>query len=129
MYNSRKDFRPVLQKNATDYLMVDPTWVGGISETRRLAEMAQGYNIPAAMHDCTDPLTLFAGIHVGTAVPNVVLQETVRAHIRTFYDLLIEPNITIEQGYAIPPTEPGLGTRLRPNLFDPNHAGYRITRL
>ena len=129
MYNSREDFRHVLERTATDYLMVDPTWVGGISETRRLAEMAQGYNIPAAMHDCTGPLTLFAGIHVATAVPNVVLQETVRAHIRTFYDLLIAPNIKIEQGFAIPPTEPGIGTRLRPDLFDPNHEGYRISNL
>ena len=129
MLNSREDFRHVLEKNATDYLMVDPTWVGGISETRRLAEMAQAYNIPTAMHDCTGPLTLFAGLHVATAVPNVVLQETVRAHIRTFYDLLIEPNAVIRQGHALPPEGPGLGTRLHPGLFDPEHQGYRITHL
>ena len=128
MYISREDYRHVLERNAADYLMIDPTWVGGISETRRLAEMAQGYNIPAAMHDCTGPLTLFAGIHVATAVPNVVIQESVRAHIRTFYDLLIEPNIVIENGFARPPEGPGLGTRLRPGLFDPGHKGYRITR-
>lgn len=129
MLISREDYRHVLEKNAADYLMVDPTWVGGISETRRLAEIAQGYNIPAAMHDCTGPLTLFSGLHVATAVPNVVLQETVRAHIRTFYDLLIEPNIVIQNGYAQPTEGPGLGTRLHPDLFDPNHAGYRITKL
>jgi galactonate dehydratase len=129
MLTSREDYRLVLERSAADYIMADPTWVGGISETRRLAEMAQGYNIPALMHDCTGPLTLFSGIHVATAVPNVVFQESVRAHIRTFYDLLIEPNIVIQQGYAIPPTQPGLGTKLREELFSPEqYDSYRITR-
>jgi galactonate dehydratase len=127
MLTSREDYRLVLERRAADYLMADPTWVGGISETRRLAEMAQAYNVPALMHDCTGPLTLFAGIHVATAVPNVVFQESVRAHIRTFYDELIEPNIAIEQGWAVPPSLPGLGTRLRAELFSPQHASYRLS--
>ncbi len=80
------------------------------------------------MHDCTGPLTLFAGLHVATAVPNVTFQETVRAHIRTFYSSLIETNVVIEQGFALPPETPGLGTRLRSELFDTKRASYRITR-
>lgn len=128
MLVSREEYRLVLERRAADYLMIDPTWVGGISETRRLAEMAQTYNIPATMHDCTGPLTLFAGLHVATAVPNVVFQESVRAHIRTFYDQLIETNVVIEQGHAVPPAGPGLGTKLRPELFTAGRAGYRATR-
>ena len=128
MLISREDYRLVLERGAADYIMVDPTWVGGISETRRLAEMAQGYNVPALMHDCTGPLTLFSGVHVGTAVPNVVFQESVRAHIRTFYDQLIEPNIVIEKGYAVPPSLPGLGTRLLDELFSAErYPDYRVS--
>ena len=128
MFPTREEYRLVLEKRAADYVMIDPTWVGGISETRRLAELAQSYNVPATMHDCTGPLTLFAGMHVATAVPNVVFQESVRAHIRTFYSSLIETNISIEHGFAIPPTGPGLGTRLLPELFTPGLHGYRISR-
>ncbi|HYF36723.1 MAG TPA: mandelate racemase/muconate lactonizing enzyme family protein [Prosthecobacter sp.] len=128
MLTSREDYRLVLERRAADYIMIDPTWVGGISETRRLAEYAHAYNLPATMHDCTGPLTLFAGLHVATAVPNVVFQESVRAHIRTFYSQLIETNIEIENGWALPPAAPGLGTRLCPALFDPQRDGYRITR-
>ena len=128
MFPTREEYRLVLEKRAADYVMIDPTWVGGISETRRLAELAQSYNVPATMHDCTGPLTLFAGMHVATAVPNVVFQESVRAHIRTFYSSLIETNISIEHGFAIPPTGPGLGTRLLPELFTPGLQGYRISR-
>ena len=128
MLTSREDYRLVLERGAADYCMIDPTWVGGISETRRLAEMAQTYNVPATMHDCTGPLTLFSGLHVATAVPNVVFQETVRAHIRTFYSLLIDTNVVIENGHALPPTGPGLGTRLLPSLFDPKCESYRISK-
>jgi L-alanine-DL-glutamate epimerase-like enolase superfamily enzyme len=129
MYSSREDYRLVLERRAADYVMIDPTWAGGISETRRLAEYAQAYNLPATMHDCTGPLTLFAGLHVATAVPNVVFQESVRAHIRTFYSDLIETNVSIERGWAVPPAGPGLGTRLRPALFDAGRENHRITRM
>jgi L-alanine-DL-glutamate epimerase-like enolase superfamily enzyme len=125
---TREEYRLILQKHAADYVMIDPTWVGGISETRRLAELAQAYNLPATMHDCTGPLTLFAGMQVATALPNVVFQESVRAHIRTFYSSLIETNISIEHGFALPPSSPGLGTRLRPELFVPGQHGHRISR-
>ena len=128
MLCSREDYRCILEKRAADYVMIDPTWAGGISETRRLAEFAQTYNLPATMHDCTGPLTLFSGLHVATAVPNVVFQESVRAHIRSFYSQLIETNVQIEHGFALPPSAPGLGTRLLPSLFSPAAPGYRISR-
>ena len=128
MLPTREEYRLVLERRAADYIMIDPTWIGGISETRRIAEMAQAYNLPATMHDCTGPLTLFAGLHVATAVPNVVFQESVRAHIRTFYSQLIEMPVSIEQGYALPPEQPGLGTRLLPSLFSKTHPGYRISQ-
>jgi L-alanine-DL-glutamate epimerase-like enolase superfamily enzyme len=126
MLGTREEYRLILEKRAADYVMIDPTWVGGISETRRLAELAQSYNVPATMHDCTGPLTLFAGMHVATAVPNVVFQESVRAHIRTFYSSLIDTNIIIENGFALPPEAPGIGTRLKQQLFTPGQNGYRI---
>jgi hypothetical protein len=56
-----------------------------------------------------------------------VFQESVRAHIRSFYGQLIDTNVTIENGFALPPTGPGLGTRLLPSLFSPESPGYRIT--
>ena len=67
-------------------------------------------------------------VRVATAVPNVTFQESVRAHIRTFYSSLIETNVVIEQGFALPPEAPGLGTKLKPELFDAKRASYRITR-
>ncbi|MGH7128011.1 MAG: mandelate racemase/muconate lactonizing enzyme family protein, partial [Planctomycetaceae bacterium] len=98
MLTAPEQIRLVLERRAADYVMIDPTWAGGISGTRRIAEAAALYNVPALMHDCTGPLTLFSGLHVAGAVPSVAMQETVRAHVRTLYSSLIDENVVIERG-------------------------------
>lgn len=127
MLLTRADYNEALRKNAADYVMIDPTWVGGISETARIAHLAQTYNIPVSMHDCTGPLTLFAGLHVGAAVANCCYQETVRAQIQTVYHELIDTELKIANGYVDVPRGPGLGVRLNPDLFKKNRPGYRIS--
>ena len=127
MMLGRQSYLSLLQAGAADYVMVDPTWSGGISETRRVIDLAQTFNVPATMHDCTGPLTLFAGLHCAVASTNVVLQETVRAHIRTFYDRLIDRLPVISDGWLQPPSEPGLGTSLLPELFAPGTNSFRRT--
>jgi L-alanine-DL-glutamate epimerase-like enolase superfamily enzyme len=125
----RESIRQVLDRRAADYVMIDPTWVGGISETRRMAELAQLYNVPALMHDCTGPLTLLAGLHISAAVPGVTYQETVRAHIASVYPQLIDEPPVVRDGHIALPERPGLSVRLLDGLFDPAHPQYRITRL
>ena len=127
MLLTRADYNEALRKNAADYVMIDPTWVGGISETARIAHLAQTYNIPVSMHDCTGPLTLFAGLHVGAAVANCCYQETVRAQIQTIYHELIDTEVRIANGYVDVPRGPGLGVRLNPDLFKKDRPGYRIS--
>lgn len=129
MLLGRHHYLSLLQAGAADYIMVDPTWAGGISETRRIIDLAQTYNVPATMHDCTGPLTLFAGLHCAAASANVVFQETVRAHIRTFYPRLIDRQPLVADGRLRLPTDPGLGTTLLPELFEPNRYGYRRSEL
>jgi L-alanine-DL-glutamate epimerase-like enolase superfamily enzyme len=125
MLLGRKEYLQVLQAGAADYCMVDPTWSGGISESRRVIDMAQTYNVPATIHDCTGPLTLFAGLHLAAASANVVFQETVRAHIRTLYGQLVDRGPVVERGAALLPEGPGLGTRFHDTLFKPGTDSYR----
>ncbi len=125
MILGRKEYLAVLQSGAADYAMVDPTWNGGISETRRVIDLAQTFNIPSTIHDCTGPLTRFAGLHLAASSANVVFQETVRAHIRSFYEKLVDTLPVIEHGKARLPAGTGLGTKLRDDLFRPGVNSYR----
>jgi len=129
MLLGRNNYLNVLNANAADYIMIDPTWAGGISETRRIIELAQAFNIPATMHDCTGPLTLYSGLHCTAASDNVVFQETVRAHIRTFYKDLIDRQPVIEKGRLQLPADPGLGTALLPGLFQAGTNQYRLSEV
>lgn len=127
MVVGRASYLSLLKAGAADYVMVDPTWAGGISETRRIIELAQAFNVPATMHDCTGPMTLFSGLHCAAASANVVLQETVRAHIRTIYERLVDRQPVIQNGWLIPPTDPGLGTAFLPELFNSSDRCIRRT--
>lgn len=129
MLTMTDDYRRVLELHAADYVMIDPTWVGGISATRRIAELAQLYNVPTLMHDCTGPFTLLAGINVAAANTGVAFQETVRAHIATLYPALIDENVSVADGQITIPQRSGLGARWLPGLFDAAHPGYRRSSL
>jgi galactonate dehydratase len=113
---TRYEYKPLLEKRAADIVMIDPTWAGGITECRKVAAMAEAYKRPVAMHDCTGPLTLYAGVHLAINAPNAVYQETVRAYLRVNYPDLVTDLPAIESGHILAPTKPGLGTRLLPDL-------------
>jgi galactonate dehydratase len=112
-----EDYRLVLEKRAADYIMIDPTWVGGISQTLKITDLAQCYNIPVMMHDCTGPLTLLAGVHVGIARANVAWQETVRLHLRVRYPELVTDMPLVTKGRIHAPNKPGIGTEWQEELF------------
>src|SRR5690606_21472330 len=111
MLISSEDYRLLLEKRATDYVMIDPTWVGGISQTLKITDFAQAYNVPVIMHDCTGPLTLLAGVHVAVARGNVAWQETVRYLLRGRYPELVDTIPAVENGRMMPPQATGIGAK------------------
>src|SRR5207302_11320329 len=67
---TRYEYRPLLEAQAADIVMIDPTWAGGITECKKVCAMAETYKRPVAMHDCTGPFTLYAGIHLAINTTN-----------------------------------------------------------
>lgn len=113
---TRYEYKPVLEKRAGDIIMIDPTWAGGITESKKIAAMAETYKRPVAMHDCTGPFTLMAGLHLAINATNAVYQETVRAYLRVTYPDMVTEGITVEDGHILAPTAPGIGTALLPDI-------------
>lgn len=115
---TRHQYRPLLEQGAVDIVMIDPTWAGGITESRKIITLADAYGLPVSMHDCTGPFTLLAGVHLAVSAPNATYQETVRAYIRTWYRDLIPDVIDISAGRIVPPDAPGIGAALLPSVFE-----------
>ena len=78
--------------------------------------MAETYKRPVAMHDCTGPFTLFAGLHLAINATNAIYQETVRAYLHITYPQLATDSVVVERGHILAPSKPGLGTALLPDV-------------
>ncbi|PCG14666.1 MULTISPECIES: galactonate dehydratase [Sphingomonas] len=72
---SRWDFKPFLERGAIDIAQPDLSHAGGISEGRRIAAMAEAYDVALAPHCPLGPLALAACLQVAAAAPNFVIQE------------------------------------------------------
>jgi galactonate dehydratase len=126
--STRWQFREAFEKGALSVVMFDIGWVGGLSEARKIATMAEAYQLPIAPHDCVGPITLMASVHLDYAVPNVFIQEVVRAYLQGVYPNLVTNLPTVANGEIRPPESPGLGTSLLPDLRSRPDATVRISR-
>lgn len=126
---TRSTFRDLLAADAVDYVMLDLSWCGGISEARKIGTMAEAYQKPIAPHDCTGPVVLMASLHLGLASPNAIFQEVVRAYLSGFYQELVVGLPVLENGYLLPPTAPGLGMELSPEMRKRPDRVARISKL
>jgi len=119
----------LLDKQAIDVATVDVQWTGGITEARKVASLADTFGVPVAPHDCTGPVTFAACCHVVMSQPNGMIQETVRAFLRTWYGELVEGLPIVENGVVRLNDEPGLGVRLVAGLADRPGVLRRVSRL
>ena len=112
----RRGFLPLMQQGRISYTTVDVQWTGGLTEARKVANLADAFGIPVAPHDCTGPITLAACFHLTMAQPNALVQETVRGYLRTWYPRVVTGLPVIEGGTATLNNEPGLGLQLTDGL-------------
>lgn len=110
---SRWDFEPALRSGIA-IIQPDLSHAGGISEVRRIAAMAETYNVSLAPHCPLGPIALAASLQVGAVSPNLLIQEqSLGIHYNSGSDLLdylVDPTVfQYQDGYVPIPTQPGLG--------------------
>jgi len=121
-------YRDLLAADAVDFVMLDLAWCGGLTEGRKIAALAEAYAKPLAPHDCTGPVTLWAGLHLALHSPAAIFQEVVRATLATWYKDLVTDLPVLLSGMAQAPTAPGLGTALQPDVRTRGDAVVRESR-
>lgn len=114
--SGRWRFRDLLETQAAGIVMLDVAWCGGLSEARKIANMAEAWHLPVAPHDCTGPVVLTAATHLSLHAPNALVQESVRAFHRTWYRDILTDLPPIAEGYITVPEGPGLGCALHPDI-------------
>jgi galactonate dehydratase len=122
---SRWPYKDMLDRDAAHVVMVDLCWTGGLTEGRKIAAMAETYHRPFAPHDCIGPVGFAAAVHMSFSQPNTLIQESVRAFYRGWYNELVTAVPRIEGGFVYPMDGPGLGVELQPGVFERSDASVR----
>ncbi len=109
-------FKDYLQTGVAGVAMLDLSWCGGLSEARKIAAMADAWQLPVAPHDCTGPVVWAASTHLSLHAPNALVQESVRAFFTGWYKELVTELPRVENGMISLNNKPGLGLELLPDL-------------
>ena len=111
---TRWGFKTILSRGGVDIIQPDPSHAGGILETRKIAAMAEAYDIAVALHCPLGPIALATCLQIDFCTPNAFIQEqSLGIHYNQGSDLLdyLEDSTVFkyDNGYVLKPTEPGLG--------------------
>ena len=114
---TRWQFKNLFKQGAVDIIQPDVALCGGILETRKIAAMAEAYDMAVAPHAPYGPVALAATLQVDSCTPNVFIQEqSLGIHYNKGFDLLdFVKNKEVFQykdGYVDLPSKPGLGLEM-----------------
>ena len=114
---SRWDFKDLLQDGYVDIIQPDLSHAGGISECKKIAAMAEAFDVAVAPHCPLGPIALAACIQLDICTPNAFIQEqSLGIHYNKggeLLDYLKDPSIfTYKDGFIEAKTGPGLGVEI-----------------
>ena len=114
---SRWDYKKVFELNKVDIIQPDLSHAGGISEVKKIAAMAEAYDVAVAPHSPLGPINLAASLQIDAVTPNVFIQEqSLGIHYNQGNDLLdylVNKEVfKYQAGYAEIPDKAGLGIEI-----------------
>lgn len=109
---TRAGFLPLLETYALDVIQPDISNCGGLSETRKICDMANAFGVSVQTHACNTPISIAASLHLEAAIPNFIIHEH---HTNNTLPMITETCIYDYQpvnGYFSIPELPGIGNEL-----------------
>ncbi|HLT91756.1 MAG TPA: enolase C-terminal domain-like protein [Woeseiaceae bacterium] len=123
---SRWHFAPLCAERLVDVVMPDVVHVGGISELRKIAILAEAFRVDVSPHNPQSEVSTLASLHVCMSTPNCTILEIGSGQDPFWQDLFHGGHFAYERGYAHPPSRPGLGIDLDEKIaarypYEPKH--------
>jgi len=114
---SRWDYKHLLHDGYVDIIQPDPSHAGGITETRKIATMAEAYDVAVALHCPLGPIALATCLQIDAVTHNAFIQEqSLGIHYNQGNDLLdylVDPGVFhYDAGYVTFSRAPGLGIEI-----------------
>jgi len=117
-----EDVAYVLKNNLCDFLQVDITNIGGVTEAHKACAIAEAFGVEMAFHNAFGPIQNAVTIQLDAAIPNFLIQES-------FYDVfpawkreLVRNETKVENGHTVVPNKPGLGVEVDEKVLETHRA-------
>ena len=114
-YHSKWEFRELFRNNYVNYIRPDVGHCGDFTEMRKITAMAGTNNISVIPHNNAGPLGTAASLHTSLASAKVVLMEAPFVNRDVTETNIFGPFPIVEDGYALPLEQPGLGIEFNEN--------------
>ena len=110
--STRWGFRQFLEDRTLDVIQPDLCNTGGITETKKICDMAQVYDVGVQIHVCGGPIATAAALQVETVIPNFVIHEEHNANLLTKFKNAGKYYYVPKDGYYEVPELPGIGQEM-----------------
>jgi galactonate dehydratase len=104
----RYQFRPLFEQRACHVIQPDLCHCGGLFEAKKIAAMAEIYQMGVAPHNPLGPVANAVALHFALSTPNFLIQEDMLTDVPWRWDV-VKSSLRTENGYWLPTDAPGLG--------------------
>jgi galactonate dehydratase len=110
---TRYGFRRILELQAADILQPDIGNTGGIMEAKKIAAMAEVYNMRIQLHNCASPVSTAACLQLHACIPNFLIQEHYPYSPAEHFQIVDRaPELEVKNSFLPISDRPGLGIEL-----------------
>jgi L-alanine-DL-glutamate epimerase-like enolase superfamily enzyme len=112
---TRDGFRRLIELNGCDVVHIDIPKSGGLLESKRIHDLADGYYIWTAAHNPASPLGTIASCHAAASMRDFRIHELAK-YIDWWQDLVVHEGPIFENGYLTIQDKPGYGVEIDPDV-------------
>lgn len=110
--HSIHEFAMLLKRGAVQYVRPDVCLAGGITQTKKIAALAEANYVGVVPHNPLSPISTAACLQIAACIPNFALQEYPIGELEPPKSDIVKTPLKVENGYLIIPDAPGIGIEL-----------------
>ncbi len=111
---TRWGFQPYFEAGSIDMIQPDLGLVGGITEGKKICDLAHLYDVGVQAHVCGSPVATAISLHLETAIPNFEIHEHHSFALKNCLREMVDHDLQPENGVFVAPDRPGFGIALSP---------------
>lgn len=107
-----EEFGMLIRREACQYIRPDVCLCGGITQSKKIAALAEAYGVMVVPHNPLSPVSTAACIQLAASIPNFAIQEYPLGEGKEPKNKMVEKPLVLENGYLIIPDSCGIGIEL-----------------